>query len=494
MNTLKVSLLLLITMSVKSTVAQITGTTTNPKDALSLTNQEGVQIAAKVDPTGKYTIPIKGIKKGIYTLSGVGDIYLEPDYKVSITGSDGVFTFNGKGSTENNLLQHTRLTLHKFQSKSGYGLPMSAFLTEPEHFLPVVDAYRTGIHTLLSKSGNKTFTTIVKGDAEYRRINILYNYKLFYGMDSSKMDSLKKYLSIPLAKRTKDHSQLTFKAYQMQFTKKLSDSEKEQLEAIMYNGWDINDESLFKNSAAYRDAISNRLSYFLMNNKQLRDSFKNDNNSAKIAIAERDISNAYIRDHFKYTYTLAAIKAAKSSEAIRPLYEDYLAKNAGSKHKAAIESAFANVVSTEKNADAPDFSYPNTSGELVSLKGMKGNYVYIDLWATWCAPCIAEIPDLKKLEDQYHGKNIKFVSISIDKAQDKDKWLKFADENDLKGVQLMADKDWNSDFVKKFGVNSIPRFILIGPDGKVIDNNAKRPSNPILKTELDKFFVQSNKQ
>ena len=60
--------------------------------------------------------------------------------------------------------------------------------------------------------------------------------------------------------------------------------------------------------------------------------------------------------------------------------------------------------------------------------------------------------------------------------------------------KIVAMKMDNSDFVKKFGVNSIPRFILIGPDGKVIDNNAKRPSNPILKTELDKFFVQSNKQ
>jgi thiol-disulfide isomerase/thioredoxin len=116
---------------------------------------------------------------------------------------------------------------------------------------------------------------------------------------------------------------------------------------------------------------------------------------------------------------------------------------------------------------------------------MKGKYVYIDVWATWCGPCRAEIPYLKKAEEKYHGKNIEFVSISVDTDKDHDKWKNFVTEKALGGIQLFADKNWNSDFIKAFGINSIPRFILIDPNGVVVDADAKRPSNPKLIEQLD---------
>ena len=111
--------------------------------------------------------------------------------------------------------------------------------------------------------------------------------------------------------------------------------------------------------------------------------------------------------------------------------------------------------------------------------------MYIDVWATWCGPCRAEIPHLKKVEEKYHGKNIEFVSISVDVDKDHEKWQKFVTEKQLGGIQLFADKNWNSDFIKAFGVNSIPRFLLIGTDGKVIKTNAARPSSAQLTELLD---------
>lgn len=108
-----------------------------------------------------------------------------------------------------------------------------------------------------------------------------------------------------------------------------------------------------------------------------------------------------------------------------------------------------------------EFLYENAKGGLTTLKDFRGKYVYIDVWATWCAPCRQEIPSLKKIEERYHGKNIVFVSISVDKAKDHDKWKKMVTDQALGGVQLIADKDWNSAFIKSFDVNSIPRFILI---------------------------------
>jgi len=134
---------------------------------------------------------------------------------------------------------------------------------------------------------------------------------------------------------------------------------------------------------------------------------------------------------------------------------------------------------------SPSFDYENHKGGKTKLEDLRGKYVYIDVWATWCGPCLAEIPHLKKVEANYHGKNIEFVSISVDTEKDYEKWKKMVVSKELGGIQLFADKNWTSDFIKAFGINSIPRFILIGPDGKVIKADAARPSSASLKELLD---------
>ncbi len=134
---------------------------------------------------------------------------------------------------------------------------------------------------------------------------------------------------------------------------------------------------------------------------------------------------------------------------------------------------------------SPDFDYENHKGGKTKLSDLKGKYVYIDLWATWCAPCRAEIPYLQKIEEKYHGKNIEFVSVSIDKLKDNEKWKKFVVDKKLGGIQLFADKDWESEFVTNYGVTGIPRFILIDPNGNVLKADAARPSEPELQAQLD---------
>jgi len=140
-----------------------------------------------------------------------------------------------------------------------------------------------------------------------------------------------------------------------------------------------------------------------------------------------------------------------------------------------------NYVALKKGTPSPKFNYPNTKGENVSLDDLKGKYVYVDVWATWCGPCKREIPFLKELDNEFKGKNIAIVSLSIDKMEHKDKWLKMVADENLQGIQIMADKEWNSDFVRAYNIQGIPRFILIDKDGNILDANAPRPSNPGLK-------------
>jgi len=132
---------------------------------------------------------------------------------------------------------------------------------------------------------------------------------------------------------------------------------------------------------------------------------------------------------------------------------------------------------------SPEFNdYENYDGTKTSLKDLKGKVVYIDVWATWCGPCKAEIPFLQTLEKDFHGKNIAFVSISIDKAKAHGAWKKMIADKKMGGIQLFAGEDQN--FVKEYKINSIPRFILIGTDGNVINPDASRPSQPKTKEIL----------
>lgn len=100
--------------------------------------------------------------------------------------------------------------------------------------------------------------------------------------------------------------------------------------------------------------------------------------------------------------------------------------------------------------------------------------MYVDLWATWCGPCNAEIPSLKKLEEEFQGRNIYFVSISCDKSQDE--WEKFVRERQMGGIQLHM--RGNNKYMEELGNNGVPRFLLIDREGNFIDANMLRPSDP----------------
>ncbi|WP_200976058.1 TlpA disulfide reductase family protein [Echinicola sp. 20G] len=130
------------------------------------------------------------------------------------------------------------------------------------------------------------------------------------------------------------------------------------------------------------------------------------------------------------------------------------------------------------------FEYEDINGDLVAFDSFKGKIVYVDIWATWCGPCIKQIPYLKELEEELHDEDIVFLSISIDVEKDKEKWKKFVKEKELKGVQLIADKAWQSGLVKNYEIKGIPRFMIFDKDGNIVTTDAIRPSSPELKGQL----------
>lgn len=120
---------------------------------------------------------------------------------------------------------------------------------------------------------------------------------------------------------------------------------------------------------------------------------------------------------------------------------------------------------------APDITMNDTQGKPFSLSQLRGKYVLVDFWASWCAPCRAENPNVVKAYNQYKDKNFTILGVSLDK--EKDSWLKAIQEDGLAWQQISDLKYWNSVAVDLYHFDAIPYNVLVGPDGKVVADNLR---------------------
>jgi thiol-disulfide isomerase/thioredoxin len=146
--------------------------------------------------------------------------------------------------------------------------------------------------------------------------------------------------------------------------------------------------------------------------------------------------------------------------------------------KAKMLDSYYRFGKLEKGTLSPKFTnYKNYEGGKNSLDDFKGKFVFIDIWATWCGNCYREMPYLKKLEQEYQD----VIFLSIAWKDDEDKWRKIIKKESLTGIQLFATKNDNS-FFEEYGVECIPRYILIDPKGNIVDHNTPYPSDDKLRT------------
>ena len=174
-------------------------------------------------------------------------------------------------------------------------------------------------------------------------------------------------------------------------------------------------------------------------------------------------------------------------------YQTYVKLAANDKDINRIKGKYERIKTLKKGSPSPSFNYPDSSGKNISLESLKGKLVYVDVWATWCGPCKAQIPFLKQLEEKYREEDIAFVSLSIDQLKNISKWKDMIVDKELEGIQIIADKAWRSKFVTDYVIEGIPRFILIDKDGNLMDPMAPRPAIYVegemqLNEEIQKIF------
>jgi len=127
----------------------------------------------------------------------------------------------------------------------------------------------------------------------------------------------------------------------------------------------------------------------------------------------------------------------------------------------------------------PDFQVKDLEGKPLSVSQFKGKVVLIDFWATWCGPCIQELPTVLKAYEKYHDKGFEIIGISLDKEQDK--LTSFIKEKKMTWPQHFDGKGWQTELAGKYGINSIPATYLLDGEGKII---AKDLRGDALETAL----------
>lgn len=214
----------------------------------------------------------------------------------------------------------------------------------------------------------------------------------------------------------------------------------------------------------------------------------------KIAKEIQDAKISYVKQNpDKYMSLMAlnstlgpgfdAIEMEKIFGTINPsLRETYFGKQ--------VAERIASVKKTQEGVQAADFSQPDVTGKIVKLSDYKGKYVLIDFWASWCAPCRRENPNLVKAYAQYKDKGFQILGVSLDKAADKAKWIKAIADDRLTWTQVGDLKGWENAAAQLYEVKAIPMNFLIDPTGKII---AKELRGESLDEKLKQIFEAKTK-
>lgn len=144
------------------------------------------------------------------------------------------------------------------------------------------------------------------------------------------------------------------------------------------------------------------------------------------------------------------------------------------------------TIETEKSLkEKPlELSFKATSGEEIDVSKMRGKVILVDFWATWCGPCVAEIPNVVGTYKKLHDKGFEIIGISFD--QDKDKLAAMTKEKEMPWAQYFDGEGWSNKFGKQFGITSIPRMWLINKKGMVVDTNGRED----LEKKVEKLLAE----
>ncbi|MGV3639656.1 MAG: redoxin domain-containing protein [Adhaeribacter sp.] len=190
------------------------------------------------------------------------------------------------------------------------------------------------------------------------------------------------------------------------------------------------------------------------NNKQVKRIIRNNANSFVATFATASLVNP--EEDFAFADSMAAIFEKSKPES--PFTKSLLTR-LGALRSTAVGTA------------APDISLPSPEGKEVALSSLKGKYVLVDFWASWCGPCRQENPNVVRMYNKYKDKGFEIFGVSLD--ENREKWLKAIAMDKLTWPHVSDLKGWNSAAAQLYNIQAIPQTVLLDKEGKIIAKNLR---------------------
>ncbi|MBC7486739.1 MAG: AhpC/TSA family protein [Cytophagaceae bacterium] len=185
-----------------------------------------------------------------------------------------------------------------------------------------------------------------------------------------------------------------------------------------------------------------------------------------------------IEREFDYVYKLAdRIKNEMPDSKYSRLFVGEISRMKAYKDEQAAKEAQGKAAVGKQ---APNFTLHDRSGKSISLSSLKGKYVLIDFWASWCGPCRAESPNMVKLYQKFKNKNFEILGVSLDGSEEA--WNGAIEKDHLTWLHVSDLMQWNSPVVSMYGIDGIPATVIVDPNGMIVAKNLRGEE---LMTKLD---------
>ena len=245
---------------------------------------------------------------------------------------------------------------------------------------------------------------------------------------------------------------------------------------------DFNNEELLNNSSYLQFA---KFFFLCISDKAKKTEWKKEDRYHEVfSIIDKVSTNKFCNLMLKAEFINEEINNLKifrysegSTEQTYRMFVDLLKNNKPIENQVALIEQNLNKTifelnSLKKGSPAPSFSLIDSTGNIIPSEKFKGKFILIDVWASWCGPCIQSIPEWNKLVEKYENNNeIVFITLSIDKS--KTLWLPAMNKYKPKGLNFISYGDWDSEFSKKFNIRALPSNVLIDKEGKIIKIGTK---------------------
>jgi thiol-disulfide isomerase/thioredoxin len=378
------------------------------------------------------------------------ELFLKDGYDLSMSADykdfDNTIVYTGVGEYDNNFMAAD--VKEMFYEKAAASLGIDKL----EIFKTIIDSLELRSNSLFAAYDKRKFSdeflSYIVPTLKYRFIDVRWSYRMY--MDAKTY----KYVYRELPPNYMDFIK------EIDINDQAAAGNSRYMVALMRYFFETVDKDYFRN-------LPESIPLEVRSKMSLLNSYNGRKKVLKGNVLDFELS-AFMRFQFK-----------KINESNRALYDsilnDYLSTTKNVEYQNEIISHFSKIEGLSKKYFPKDIGLFDKDGNTIRFSDLEGKVLYVDFWATWCAPCLANMPDSKKLMEEFKNReDIVFVYVNV--KDSKKKWLSYLEKNNTDGIQLFANEEVSEKLYKELYIRGIPRYMIVAKDGKLIESVALTPA------------------